>query len=127
MITLQYIPHSEFGHLDVNLKIRKILRSVKDDKIIVIEGRMRAEEETELIARTMEQIDRKFKGIEIATVNVKKRNEEAISVIKRAVANFLIGKNEGLTIVGPASIVKEIRRDPNKIELLTKMKKSRKR
>jgi len=33
--------------------------------------------------------------------------------------NLLLGDRNGITIIGPASIVKEIKKDPNKIELLT--------
>ena len=32
---------------------------------------------------------------------------------------MLLGDREGITIIGPASVVKEIRRDPNKIQLFT--------
>ena len=128
MITLQYTAHSEFGPLDTASKIRKILRSVKEDKILVIEGKMSPEEEAELITCTMEQIDKRFKGIEIASLDPqKRRNQDFLDVTKRAIANYLLGKNEGLTIIGPASIVKEIKRDPNKIELLTKMNNKRKK
>ena len=40
----------------------------------------------------------------------------------------LMGDREGITVIGPATIVKEIKRDPNKIELFTKeIKKPRRR
>jgi hypothetical protein len=44
-------------------------------------------------------------------------------------AKLLLGNREGVTIIGPASIVKEIKRDPNKVELLTNYipKKSRRK
>ena len=39
----------------------------------------------------------------------------------------LLGDRQGLTVIGPATIVKEIKKDPNKIELLTKEAKGRKK
>jgi hypothetical protein len=38
-----------------------------------------------------------------------------------------LGERQGLTIIGPASIVKEIKKDPNKIQLLTKPPAQKKR
>ena len=32
---------------------------------------------------------------------------------------FLIGNRDGVTIIGPSTVVKEVRRNPNKIELFT--------
>lgn len=121
-LTLQYIPYEEVGNLSVDEKLRKILKSVKENKIIFVEGRLNANEETLLIKKTMEMIDKKFKGIEICSIKPQKRRNNEIfgDKLRKMIANFLIGKNDGLTIVGPATIIKEIKRDPNKIELLTK-------
>ena len=38
---------------------------------------------------------------------------------KQMVIKMLIGDREGLTIIGPATVVKEIKRNPDKIELFT--------
>ena len=38
---------------------------------------------------------------------------------RASAVNTLLGERQGLTVIGPASIVKEIKRDPTKIELLT--------
>jgi len=40
---------------------------------------------------------------------------------------MLLGDRQGLTVIGPATIVKEIKKDPNKIELLTKEGKGKKK
>ena len=40
---------------------------------------------------------------------------------------MLLGNRQGLTIIGPASIVKEIKQDPDKIQLLTKDVRRRKK
>lgn len=123
MLTLQYIPFHDLQDLTTNEKIRKILKSIKEDKIILVDGKLAPIEESELIKATMEQIDRKFKGIEICSVDYQARSEHLFDYMKRSIAHMLLSKNAGVTVIGPASVVKEIRKDPNKIELFTKDKK----
>ena len=68
----------------------------------------------------MSSINRRFKGIEICSVGDYSK-EDWVNKIKKSLAKMLLGVNaSGMTIIGPASIVKEIKRDPDKIELLTK-------
>ncbi|RME77349.1 DUF2073 domain-containing protein [Candidatus Woesearchaeota archaeon] len=124
-LELEIIPYSEIAHLSGLGRIRRILKSVKKDKIVLLQGRLRQEEETELIKTTMEEINKEFKGVELAVIQPEVENMDAIERAKMAIANYLIGDRQGLTIVGPATIVKEIKKDPHKISLL--MKKSRRK
>ena len=126
MITFEYVPYREHANLDSDEKINKILRIVKGDKIVLMEGRLKSEEEAQLIERTMEQITRSFKGVSFCTVYPNKKTKEEFSEkVKNAFYKILMGNRDGITIVGPASIIKEIRRNPNKIELLTKSSRRR--
>ena len=125
MLTLQYVPHHEFVNLNLDDKMKKILKAVKDDKIMLIEGRLAPLEESELIKRTMAEISKRFKGIEIASLDYDFKNMEVWEKVKKNLAYMLLRRRSGLTIVGPASIVREIKKDPNKIELLTMEKKKR--
>lgn len=118
-LTLQFVPHNELNNLNSYEKIKKILRIVKENKIVLLEGKLKSEEQAMLIQRTMEQIDKKFKGIEIATIEGKEESA-VFEIMKKNIARVLLGDKFGFTIVGPASIVKEIKKDPNKIELFTK-------
>ena len=106
-------------------RIRKIWNSAKENKIVLLQGRLKKEEETELIKATMEEINKDFKGIEIAVIDP---NENAAGRgLKNAIFNMLLGDRQGMTIIGPASVVKEIKKDPTKIELLTQEVKTKKR
>ena len=125
MLTLQYIPHHDFVNLELEDKLKRILKAVKDDKILLIEGRLDPLEESELIKRTMSEITKSFRGIEIASVDYDFKGLDNWEKFKKSVANMLLKKRSGLTIVGPASIVREIKKDPNRIELLTLDKKKR--
>ena len=53
MLTFQFIPWEEVCELDSERKIQKLLRIVKQDKIVVMEGQLASSEETMLIEDTM--------------------------------------------------------------------------
>ena len=120
MVTFQFIPYQDVEHLTSAKRVNKLLNIVKDEKIVIMEGRLRKEEETDLIEITMEEIGPKFKGIELSVIYPDQSKLDALQKIKGAFANFLLGDRTGLTIIGPASIVKKIEKNPDKIELFTK-------
>lgn len=126
-LTLQFVPYHEIEDLSSIGRIRKLLNIAKENKIVLLEGRLRKEEETELIKATMEEINEEFKGIELSVIDPTKNNVNLIKRLRRGVANVLLGNRQGLTIIGPASIVKEIKRDPNKIELFTRPERKRRK
>ena len=119
MITLQFIPYSEIANLSSERRLKKILDAVKDDKIILLEGRLEKEEETGLIKATMETINDRFKGIELSVVTSDKKGEGIMAKLHRSLLEVLSGPRHGITIIGPATVIKEIKRDPDKIQLLT--------
>lgn len=121
-LTLQFIPHMDIEPLSSADRIEKLLSIVKENKIILLEGSLRTTEEAELIRRTMEEIDDSFKGIEISPVIVEDKNKAFFRKIRSKLINLLLGSRQGLTIIGPATIVKEIKQDPDKIQLFTEDK-----
>lgn len=128
MLTLHFIPYGEIEDLGSARRVKKIVDIVKENKIVLLEGRLKKEEETDLIAITMEEINKKFKGVELAVINPQKKNLAVFKKFKTGFVNMLLGDRQGFTIIGPATIVKEIKKDPDKIELFTKdVKKKRKR
>jgi len=127
MLTLQFIPYVEIESLPSEKRVMKLLNVVKENKIVVLEGRLRKEEEADLIKLTMECIDEEFKGIELSVIFPETKNKLAFDVMKKLFINFLLGDRTGITVIGPASDVKEIKKDPNKIELLMQPLRNRKR
>lgn len=119
MLTLQFVPYAEIAELGSARRVKKLLDIVKDNKIVLLEGRLKKEEEADLIAITMEEIDDVFKGIEIATINPEKKNINFMKNIKQKMVDVLLGDRQGMTIIGPATVVKEIKKDPDKIQLFT--------
>ena len=121
MLTIQYVPYSQVKNLDPDSRIKRLLRIVKEDKIVLMEGMLKPGEEAKLIQETMDMVNGKFKGVEVCTV----QSQERMSIIKKSIFE-LLGTKSGMTIIGPASIIKEIKRDPNKIQLLMQSPKKRK-
>jgi hypothetical protein len=122
-LTIHFMPYSEIANLDSMARIKKILAIVLQNKIIVLQGRLRPEEEGKLIEHTMTLIDhiKGFSGIEIASIS----NESKASMfeqIRGNLAKILVGEKDAMTIIGPANIVKEIKKNPNKLELMLKRK-----
>lgn len=120
MVTLQFVPYHEIEDLGSARRVKKLIDIVKENKIVLLQGRLKKEEETDLIAITMEEIGDRFKGIEIAIIDPTHKDVIGLKKLRNNFFGFLLGDRQGLTIIGPATIVKEIKKDPNKIELYTK-------
>ncbi|MBI2109958.1 DUF2073 domain-containing protein [Candidatus Woesearchaeota archaeon] len=127
MLTLQIVPYGEIHNLGSDDRIKKLMKIVKDDKIVLMQGRLEPEEETGLIQKTMEEVKKSFRGIEICTIYPEEHSVEIFDKLRSQFAKMLLGNREGITIIGPANIVKEIRRDPNKIQLYTFNKSPRRK
>jgi len=122
-LILEFMPYSEIRDLDSSKRIKKILDVVLNNRIIVLQGRLKVDEETRLIGDTMAMIGhiKSFKGIELAVISGNNENEGFYSKFKSGLASALTGGNiNAVTIIGPATIVKEMKRNPKKIELLLK-------
>lgn len=126
-LTLQFIPFSEVNNLSSDKKINKLLKVAQDEKIILLEGKLKSGEKSELIRKTMEEINDKFKGIEIEELDVENKDKDFFQRLKNTFINFLLGSRRGLTIIGPASIIKEIKKDPDKIQLFTEESRKKKK
>ena len=127
MLTLQFVPYGDIESLDSGQRIRKLLGIVKENKVILMQGRLKPEEETGLIQQTMELIREQFKGVEICTIYPEEKKLQFMGKVKKEMIKFLLGNRDGITIIGPANVIKEIKRDPNKIELFTVAPKKKKR
>ena len=120
--SIQFLPYSEIRGLDANQRIRKILNIVLGNNILILQGRLGPEEETRLIGDTMAIIGhvKNFKGVELAVISGN-GNEGFFGKFRKNLVSAIAGGDLGaVTIIGPATIIKEIKRNPKKIELLLK-------
>ena len=117
---IQFLPYSEIKVLDSTARIKKILQIVLGNNILIIQGRLMPDEETRLIEDTMAMIGhvKNFRGIELAVISGNNK-EGFFGKMRVNLVNTLSGGDLGaITIIGPATIVKEMKRNPKKIELL---------
>jgi len=120
-LTLQFVSYDELSGLDSNARIKKLLKIVIENKIVLMQGKLSPKEEAKLIENTMILVGtlKKFKGIELAVIN---SNGGAIvgpvNLVKKKLASFLVGDRDALTVIGPATLVRSIKKNPKKIEFL---------
>lgn len=119
MLTLQFVQYSDIERMTTSQKIKHLLSIVQEGKIVLMQGRLKPEEETSLIQETMSRIRKEFKGIQLCTLYPEETNSHMLGKIRKELAKVLVGNREGITIIGPDSVIKEIRRDPSKIQLFT--------
>lgn len=117
-LKIHVIPFSEVVGLSISERVKKVLDLILDNRIVILHGRLRAEEEARLIEDTMALVDhvKSFKGIELAVIEPNLGG--LFEKMKYGIAKSLVGDNSSLTLIGPASVIKEIKKDPKKIELL---------
>ena len=107
-LTIHFMPYSEIEKETSNERVKKILGVILQDKIVILQGRLKAEEETRLIENTMMLVGniKGFQGVELAVVSGSK-DKGLFDKLRHNIAKILIGEQDAVTIIGPANLVKE--------------------
>jgi hypothetical protein len=93
-------------------KVSMVVERVKIGYLVVIEGGLTPEEEAELIETTMREIDiENFVGIDIYTLEKDKKSLFGMSKKKTV----------GLTIIGPANVMKTVKKKSNFISMIANL------
>lgn len=123
-LTIHFMPYSEIVHEDSIGRVKKIMGIVLKNKIIILQGKLLASEEARLIENSMTLIGNieGFAGIEIASLSGNNENRSLFEGIRRNIARILVGEQDAITVIGPASVVKEMTKDPKKVELMLQRK-----
>ncbi|MCX6767839.1 MAG: DUF2073 domain-containing protein [Candidatus Micrarchaeota archaeon] len=111
-VQIEFISSKVLNGKDSDHKVKYILDNVRKDKILVLEDTLGPVEQRMLVEKTMGMVSRDFPGIEVSTLG-KGEND-----LKAMLIRLLGGKTSGLTVVGPSRLVREIKRDPNKLHLV---------
>jgi len=119
-LTIHFMPYSEIANEDTIGRIKKIMGLVLDQKIIILQGKLHPDEEARLIENSMTLIGniKDFQGIEIAAISGESEHVGLFNKVRHNIAKILVGEQDAITIIGPATVVKDITRDPKKIELM---------
>lgn len=119
MAGVQVLSYELIKNWDSSDKLKKILDIVKKGDVVMLEGRLTAEEETELVYQALANVSGKFTGIEVAFLNSNK-SRNILEKVRDSIVKILVKDRIGITVIGPSKIIKEIKMDPNKLEILFK-------
>ena len=119
-LTIHFMPYSEIAREDAIGRIKKIMGIILAKKIIILQGKLKPDEEARLIENSMTLIGniKDFQGIEIATISGESEHVNLFHKVRHNIAKILVGEQDAITIIGPATVVKDITRNPRRIELM---------
>jgi hypothetical protein len=134
-IKMDFISSSMLNGKTGKKKINFILSKVKDGSILVMDGVLKPDEEVDLIKETMRRVDDGFPGIEICSLKkqakgwqqffdvLSERSEKVQDYIWRGITGKPIAKDlkTGLTLIGPAKIIKDVKKNPDSFSVLAEV------
>jgi len=108
-ISVNLVSRDKLDEFSSTEKLNFILKEVKKGKVLVLEQGLTPFEQTELIEHTMKEIKQDtFIGIEIEGYSQDKQ-----TFIQKL---FRIIKKPRMTVIGPADLLKTVRKDSNMIQ-----------
>ena len=124
---VQVFSFNYMNELPDKKKISKILEVVKSGDIVLIEGRLSPTLEFQLTNDALLKVNENFSGIEIAHLSkqndLKKPDSQnqlslMIDKLKNKIVDILAKDRFGISVIGPSKIIKEIKMDPKKLEIM---------
>ncbi len=110
-ISVNLVSRDKLNDFSSTEKMNFILKEIKKGKVLVLEQGLTAFEQTELIEHTMREIKQDtFIGIEIEGYS-----EDKQTFMQKI---FRIIKKPRMTVIGPADLLKTIRKDSNMIQTI---------
>lgn len=114
MLKIKFIQYEKLEKGD----FRKILKDLQKDAIILIDAKLNPDEEKELIKQTMEQVSGSFTGIEMSSLDFSSEQSRTLfSAIRNAIGEMILGKKRGVTVIGPAHVIRKIKKNPEELLL----------
>ena len=108
-ISFNLVSRQKLGELSSDEKLKFILKEVKKGKILVLEHGLTAMEQTNLIEKTMKEIEHDtFIGVEMEGYG-----QDNPSFIQKILG---MAKKPRMTLIGPADLLKMIKKDNNMIQ-----------
>lgn len=108
-------------------RISFILNKVRDGSILVTDAVLHPQEEMDLIKETMRRVDDGFPGIEVCSLKKQVKGLQLLSeniTDQKERIQKLFGMNpraslkNGITLIGPAKLIKKIKKNPNSFSVL---------
>ncbi|PKM92436.1 MAG: hypothetical protein CVU81_00485 [Euryarchaeota archaeon HGW-Euryarchaeota-1] len=120
-IGIVFLPMSKLDDkADVDI-FKKIISEVRQGNLVLIEKNISPLFEGQLIKETMKSVDDNFEGIEFVRLDLSEKKSGFLDFIRTSLSKFLVGER-ALTLIGPSSIIKNIKRNPNAISMFVNFK-----
>lgn len=118
---IDFVPFEKLLMMTPEQRVSLIVRQVKNNTILITDGKLEFDEEAKLIEATMKQVSRNFPGIEVSSMETGNiRKGQMFNFLRDKVGEIISGKKRGVTIVGPAKLVRKVKKQPDKISLVMK-------
>lgn len=111
-IRIKFVPYEKFKEIG----IEKLLRDLQQNMIVLIDAKLKTSEEMKVIEHTMLNISDNFTGVELSSLDFAKA-KSGLGKIKNSLLETILGKKRGMTILGPATIVHRIKKNPEDLLL----------
>ena len=112
MLKIKFVPYEKLKG-----NYAAVLAELKDGMIIVVDAKLSPREEAELIQETMRVISERFVGIELGSVDFAHVDLKGRGRLRAALAEKISGKKRGLTLIGPAKLIRRIEKRPEELML----------
>ena len=106
MIKIKMVPYEK-----VKNDFSKVFRALQNNSIVLIDAKLKPDEEAFIIEDTMKRFSEKFTGIELSSISSPEMSNT--ERIRNMIVERITGKKRGFTIIGPANIVRKIKKNPD--------------
>ena len=114
MLRLKLIPYERLKKGNYS----DLLKDLKEGTIILVDAKLTPTEEADLIEETMKIISDRFSGIELSSLELAHmKGARGIDKFRDIIVEKILGKKRGLTIIGPARIIRKIEKNPEELLL----------
>ncbi|MEE9323599.1 MAG: DUF2073 domain-containing protein [Candidatus Aenigmarchaeota archaeon] len=114
MLRIKLIPYEKLKRE----KYSELLSDLKEGTIILVDAKLTPAEEADLIEETMKIISDKFSGIELSSLEMSHLKDTThFDRFRNLIIERILGKRRGLTIIGPAKIIRKIEKNPEELLL----------
>jgi len=117
-LKIKFVPYEKYRREGM----KAIMKDLRQETIVLIDAKLPAEEEAKIIEETMKRINgnsNSFTGIELSSIDFTGKTSNSLEWLKNVLIQTIIGKKRGMTIIGPAKIVRRIDKNPEELLLYT--------
>ncbi len=114
MLRIKLIPYEKLKRGNYS----DLLKDLKEGTIILVDAKLTPSEEADLIEETMKIISDRFSGIELSSLELTElKGTTRMDRFRNLLIERILGKRRGLTIIGPARIIRKIEKNPEELLL----------